>query len=132
MDDRTLPPVFYVLFHAGGTFGVVILLLGLLLVAWGVFNLTFARNRLSFLVHGLLCLAPLVLGLVGMFQGYSQLAAMCQSTSPPQPKEIAQTMAFTMASGILGGITTLIPSVLAFVAFAIKGQNEAASRSDRA
>ena len=123
---------FFHLFHSGGLLGFVIILLGLLLVAWGVLNLAIARNRVLFLVHGLLCFVPLLLGLFGMFHGYSHFSEMLMYPTAPKLRELVQTMSFVMTCGIFGGIATMLPSVLSFFAFDFKGQKLSTSRTDGA
>jgi hypothetical protein len=137
MEAQTAPQqaqkaAFSALFEAGGFLSALIILLGLLLVVWGVLNLALARSRIVFLVHGLLCFVPLLLGLAGMCRGYSQFAAMVMSPAAPKPVEVARTMSFAMASGIFGSIATMVPAALCFIAIAFKAKDGSSSLTENA
>jgi hypothetical protein len=111
-------PIVYNLLQAGGSYGLLLLALGLLLTVWGLFNFFLVRNRLLLIVQVFYAFVPAILGVAGLWSSYQQWVEMTLSPQAPRPHELAQVVSFAMACGLFGPLATVIPAFIGVLALA--------------
>ena len=109
-----------VLIEGAGGLGIVVILLGLVLTAWGVFNLFKVRSRILLLLQAFLSFAPLVAGLTGMLSRYAEFSQLAASPTAPKPGVLGETITGVFACGVLGGLATIVPALIGTLALGLK------------
>lgn len=104
------------LLRAGGTAGLLVIALGVVLTLWGVWNLVRVRNRMLVALQAFCSLIPAVvctIVAVGLYQAYLPIAA---SPVAPKPAEIAALISKGLMLGMIGPLATVIPAALGITA----------------
>ena len=107
-------PEFIFLLRAGG---FPYFALGLFLSLFGVVLVAIPKSRLAITIYALLSLLPGLLAMVAIYSACGKLVEISLSTTAPKPAEFAAMTAHAMSCGFLGILGTLLPTILAVVAF---------------
>jgi len=104
------------LLRGGGTAGLLVIALGVVLTLWGVWNLLRVRNRILIALQAFCSLIPAVICTivaVGLYQAYLPIAS---SPVAPRPAEIAVLISKGLLIGMIGPLATVIPAALGIAA----------------
>ncbi len=97
--------------------GLSLLGLGLLLALCGGYFIVRPQYGSALMIYALATLLPATLALLAIYSACGQFTAMGKAEVSPKPAEFASVVGYAMSSGFFGILGTLLPTVMAWIAF---------------